>query len=185
MALNLFDQVLTSAVVVGLMGYVAWRLGAKPEVLLVALLTAWVTVTGWHVSNYYQGETNRKNKQREARVSYLIEAYRKIETACDRRYSREDRWGNDEGKKQEAIALGAEVKKGIESAIADVQLFGTTEQMQMANKLSEAIGQTGYYDPKDLLSNLREDLRKELDLEPVPREPVGIRHFRVKEMLPQ
>ena len=132
------------------------------EVLFPLLITTFVAIVGWYVAHHQSVIRDRKNKQRDVQVQYLIEAYRRLESAGSRSAREMDRYGHD-----------------FESAIADIQLFGTVDQARMAKDLVTAIAEkrpdasTG-----PLLLSLRDDLRRELNLDHVKEEPV---HFRVKK----
>lgn len=119
------------------------------EVLIPLLLTACVAVAGWYAAHRLSARRDLANKRRELRVQYLIEAYRRLEFAGNRPLSRE-------------LAID------FERAVADVQLFGTPTQVQLAQEfaLGFAAEHTHPLDP--LLNALRQELRKELKLEPVP-----------------
>ena len=58
----------------------------------------------------------------------------------------------------------------IETAIADIQLFGTKRQIELAQQFAEEIARNKESSTLELLILLREDLRKELRLEKVPRK---------------
>ena len=57
-----------------------------------------------------------------------------------------------------------------ETAIADIQLFGTKRQIELAQQFAEEIARNKESSTLELLILLREDLRKELRLEKVPRK---------------
>ena len=85
------------------------------------------------------------NKKKEIRISYLIDAFRRIEDASQRR-------DNDK-------------LLQLESAIADIQLFGTKQQVELSRKFATDFANNRNADAMPLLYNLRDDLRKELNLE--------------------
>jgi hypothetical protein len=70
------------------------------------LVTTAVAIGGWFVAHALTSRRDRSNKQREHRISYLIEAYRSLEL-CAHRIDNLD-----------CVKL--------ESAVADIQLFGST-----------------------------------------------------------
>ncbi|MBN1517343.1 hypothetical protein JXA32_12340 [Candidatus Sumerlaeota bacterium] len=92
---------------------------------------------------------DRRNKQRDIRVQYLIEAYRHLESGTCR-----------------GPIHGTEFAAPFESAIVDIQFFGSPDQVRMAKELTIAIA-SKHPDVSagSLLMSLRDDLREELDLE--------------------
>src|SRR6185312_15343785 len=85
------------------------------------------------------------HKRREVRVQFLVEAWRRIERAANR-----------------AGQAGAEEARGLEQALADLQLFGTPAQADQAARVARSIGTTGGASAIDeLLEDLRVELRDE------------------------
>ena len=76
---------------------------------------------------------------------YLIEAWKMLERASCRE---DNRYNTD-----------------VEIAIANIQLFGTTRQIELAQKFIEEIARNHSSSALELLNQLRRDLRKELKLE--------------------
>jgi hypothetical protein len=66
----------------------------------------------------------------------------------------------------------------MESAIADIQLFGTGDQAIAAKKLATDLAEQGSASLDDLLLSLRSELRRELHLEQIAG---GITHLRYSE----
>ena len=117
--------------------------------LFAALIGAGVLVTGWSVVSHQDDERAVTNRQRQLRTEYLIEAFRAIETARRNPEIEEDR------KKM----------MSMEGAITDIQLLGDKKQVRLALDLSKSLNNGG--DAMKLLKNLRQELRKELRLEPI------------------
>ena len=130
------------------------------QLLLPLLTTTGVAIFGWLVGHALNARRDRQNKRREIRVQYLIEAYRRLENSTYR----------------DSI-YGTEFGKGLESAIADIQLFGTEDQAQMAKKLAEDIAGQENASVGSLLMSLRDTLRCELNLGTLNKEPI---QFRLK-----
>jgi len=98
---------------------------------------------------------DRLSKKRDLRIQYLIDAYRRIESVANR-------------------TDGA--MEGLESAVADIQLFGSPDQVRLARDFAVEFAAAGGAGLEDLLESLSADLRKELDLgEPAAR----IVHLRI------
>jgi hypothetical protein len=113
------------------------------------LVTFVVAALGWWAAHVLTTPRDLANERRKLRVSYLLEAYRALEGAV---YTPEP-----ENKKAR-----------LQSAIADIQLLGSSEFALQMGKSNEA--------PADeLLSNLRPSLRNELELENVDQKIVFMR----------
>jgi len=82
-------------------------------------------------------------------VSYLIDAYRQLEWASNRPFS---------------PATAAK----FETALADIQLFGTPKQVRLAQEFAVGFATNLTNSLDELLEDLRRDLRQELELEAVP-----------------
>lgn len=119
-----------------------------PDVTTAAVITAFVVVIGWYVAHYLTAKRDQANKRRDLRVKYLIEAYRRLEFVGNR-------------------PLTNEVAPEFEKAVADVQLFGTPRQVELAQAFALGFAEKGTHPLDPLLNELRQELRKELNLEPV------------------
>ena len=118
--------------------------------MIVAVLLA---VGGWLANS----ELDRRAKLRDLRIEYLLKAYRAFETASER------------------MPPTDEHRRNIESAVADIQLLGTTEQARAAREFAERMQDTGGASATPLIRLLSEDLRKELLLDSVSDRPVILR----------
>ena|SRR5712692_852308 len=128
-----------------------------PAIVTAAVVSAVVVIVGWYVVHYLSGRRDQANKRRDLRVQYLIEAYRRLEFAGNR-------------------PLTKEVAPEFEKAIADIQLFGTPKQVELAQAFALGFAESGIHSLDPLLNELRQELRKELNLEPV--EP-NIKYLRI------
>lgn len=86
----------------------------------------------------------------------LIDAYRRIEKAANRE-------------------MEPSLYLDLESAIADIQLFGSAEQVRLAQAVASAIAPSGGGQLDSLLAVLRRDLRRELNLEAIAEPPLYYR----------
>lgn len=109
-----------------------------------------ITVIGWIVVYIFAIRQNTQIKKKEVTIEYLIQAWGKLEKASNRK---DNRYNTE-----------------IETAIADIQLFGTERQIELAQQFAEEIARNKESSTLELLVLLREDLRKELKLERVPRK---------------
>lgn len=120
----------------------------KPELLSPLLFSAIGGLVGAWLAYSLNIKRDRQQKRRDLTVKYLIEAYRHLERAAGHR-------------------LVGEVARGVETAVGDVQLFGSPEEVISAQKFALAIESGGGADVGDLLRLLRRRLRAELALDPV------------------
>lgn len=114
------------------------------------LITSIVTITGWGIGSYLNSKRDRENKLLDIKLNYLIDAYRKLANSSQRTTNYEY------------------FKFDMESAISDIQLFGSKEQIELLNN---AIIDLNKYnaglDVDPILNSLRNDLRKEINLDTI------------------
>lgn len=126
--------------------------------MILAAASIIVVIFGWYVAHYLTRRRDQANKRRDLRVQYLIEAYRNLEFASNR-------------------TLTADVAPFLEKAVADIQLFGTPKQVQLAQDFAVGFAKNRSHSLDPLMRELRQDLRKELDLESVQPEIKYLRIF--------
>jgi hypothetical protein len=127
-------------------------------------LAAFVAILGWGVSHYLSAKKDQKAKQRDMRIQFLLEAYRKLEAAANR----------PESEKEE--------QDRFESALADIQLLGTKTQIEeLMRFLVQWNSSKGNASINPLLELLRTHLREELGLE---KETPSIKIFRFENRHP-
>ncbi|MBW2740339.1 MAG: hypothetical protein JRE64_16175 [Deltaproteobacteria bacterium] len=126
------------------------------QILIPLIITTIVAVVGWYIAHFLSFKRDRANKRRELRIQYLIEAYRRIERAANRPKNFDN-------------------NKELESAISDIQLFGTKKQAKLAEQFAYEIAHKSNASTDELLIDLRQDLRAELDLEQLPSEITYLR----------
>lgn len=115
--------------------------------LIISVTAIIISVVSWFVLHSLSKKRDFINKKKEIRINYLIEAWRILEDSSNR---------NDCTK-----------LNNTERAIADIQLFGTKAQINLAQKFTKEMSETNSAECLDLLIELRKELRKELRLEPV------------------
>lgn len=113
--------------------------------LLSPVFAALVVGGGWFVAH----RSHRANKRHGLSVQYLLQAYRRLENAANR----EDK--TDE----QTVAF--------ESAVADIQFLGRSDQIAETVKYLKEHASVGGRTIDNVLSLLRNDLRKKLGLSPV------------------
>ena len=108
---------------------------------------------------YYQiNKNNLKQKKKELILNYLIDSFRKLALAVQR-----------------PPAPNSPYFRDMESAVADIQLFGTKSQIESLTKCLKEWEEKNQADFNDLLDKLRKELRKELELTDIKE---SIRWFR-------
>jgi hypothetical protein len=125
---------------------------------LITQLTAtfFVAAAGWWVGHYFSSRRDLINERRKLRIEYLLEAYRKLERASNRNDIKQY-WSD------------------FESAIADIQLLGSPHQVSLARQFSISMAKNNTAPLDDLIFDLRQSLRSELQLEPVSERVVYLR----------
>jgi hypothetical protein len=126
------------------------------QLLVPLLITSLLTMIGWYVLHWFARKRDKEIKQKELRVNYLIEAWRKLEHAANRK--------------------GYDAIEYLEKPIADIQLFGTIKQIELAQKIAFDMVENQKGNLTDLLEDLRQDLRKELNLE---KASIEIKFLRI------
>jgi hypothetical protein len=127
------------------------------QLLTPLLITTLVAIIGWFAVHRLNAARDRVNKRRDLIVGYLIQAYRQLESCSNRDATLSD-------------------MRTVESAISDIQLLGSAEQVRLAQKFAEEFAASGNASADELLAVLREDLRLELSLKKVPR---AMKYLRV------
>lgn len=120
------------------------------KTLAPAIIGALIVVAGWVVSHHLSKSREIAAEKRKLRVEFLLAAYRRLEHASQRHSFQ-----------------GKDAVEKLESAIADIQLLGTPEQVILAQSFALDLAENKGASAKDLLVNLRASLRNELDLERV------------------
>jgi hypothetical protein len=128
------------------------------KTVLPLLVTAALTISGWFVLHLISTRRDRSNKIRDLRTTYLIDCFRRLEYAGNR-------------------DLDESARRQFEATIADIQLFGSTDQAAAARALAQGIAdKDSSASTGPLLNMLRDELRRELEL---PAVGVPIFHLRL------
>lgn len=130
----------------------------KPDQIVTVLTSVVLALFGWLVGYISTIRRDRLSKRRDLRTQYLLDAYRRLEGASNRREP------------------GTVDEKALESAVADIQLLGSSEQVQLARQFALEFAGKGQASVDPLLEALRLELRKELDLSPLDK---GITLLRI------
>lgn len=124
------------------------------------LIPVIIAFFGWYVVNQQNIERDRQNKLRDIKTQYLIDAYRNLSDASMR-----------------APEPKSIYYHKIESAISDIQLFGTLEQIAQANRMAQEYSTTSQISLDPILNDLRSQLRSELGL---PQLHENVRWLRME-----
>lgn len=109
---------------------------------IIPILSALI---GIMIGHWLSRKRDFENVKREIRINYLIEAYRKLERG--------------------AVPQAKCFNKGdFESAIADIQMLGNPDQVNIAYQFAIRASQGDGSKLQELLENLRIELRKELSI---------------------
>jgi hypothetical protein len=103
-------------------------------------------------------QRDQANRRSDMRIQHLLSAYRTLTDRAER----------------EAPTTAAEARD-FEQSLADIQLLGSSEQVKMVLEMALAMEAEGTGSVDDLLMSLRDDLRKELRLEPMDGGLVNVR----------
>jgi capsule polysaccharide export protein KpsC/LpsZ len=101
---------------------------------------------------------DQANRRDDLRIQYLLSAYRAVADTSHRN-----------------LDTGSAHVRAFEQGLTDIQLLGSKEQAEMAVVIGKALAENGEAQMDDLLLSLRDDLRGELKLEPLPQPPSHIR----------
>jgi hypothetical protein len=126
-----------------------WKLFAQLAVTLI------VALLGGLIGHRLSMHRDLTGERRKLRVVYLLEAYRRLEGATNR---------ND-----------PECRPNLESALADIQLLGSPHQISLAKQMATDLARERSSPTNDLLFDLRQALRSELELEAVSEKIVFLR----------
>jgi hypothetical protein len=113
--------------------------------LLGSLLAA---VVGGLVVHLATRRRELEKDRRAERIKYLVASFRTIMRDLDR--------------------VDEEGRSRFDAAIEDVTLFGSAQQVRLARRIRHLRHEGGPVDYGALLESLRNDLRRELGLKPVP-----------------
>jgi hypothetical protein len=126
-----------------------------------------IVVAGWFFAHWLTSRRDLHTRKREARLKALEAAYLRIATSSNR-----PRTSNEEFEK-------------VETFVSEIQLYGTPHQILLMQQIVEAFkrGEPVLFDA--LLADLRDTIRKQLELEPVTGPVWWLRFRRPEAATPQ
>jgi len=86
----------------------------------ISVLSLGMSVVGWWIVHHFSSRRDLANERRKLRVSYLLDAYRRLESASNRTNMTSHR-------------------ANFESAVADIQLLGSPRQVALARQFAHAM----------------------------------------------
>ncbi len=119
------------------------------------LATAFVAFGGAWLAHALAARRDRANRRRDQRITFLIDAYRRLEYISNRPNLTD--------------------AQPFESAVADLQLFGSSAQVELTQAVINAFASNRNASMDRLLQELRKDLRAELGLKAVPERLLFLR----------
>ncbi len=119
------------------------------DALIPLLITTIVALLGWFVVHYLAAKREHIARRHDTRIQFVMRAYQRLEGGLHR-----------------GPIYGTAYASDIESALADIQLLGTSEQIELARRYSSDLASCGETDASDLLESLRQSLRLEVGLAP-------------------
>lgn len=125
--------------------------------ILKILITIIVAVIGWIIGHYFTSKRDKLNKKRELILKELMIAYRILTNEISHR------------------ELNNEKMEKLEQVLTDIQLFGTTEQIELVKQLSNEVAEKSTFELDPLINNLRSALRQELDLKEISENVTWLR----------
>jgi len=111
---------------------------------------------GWVVSHYFTSRRDLKSALRQRRIDALTNAYDVlIRVGLDKGIpARRDHAGNIQ-----------EYVRDFERSIVMIHLYGNRRQVELVNALSVKLADDRFYDGTDLINELRNGIRDELNIE--------------------
>ncbi|GIK78939.1 MAG: hypothetical protein BroJett024_00440 [Alphaproteobacteria bacterium] len=120
--------------------------------VITITIPALVIVIGWFLTHWLNSRRDLTLRKREARLKSLESAYMRIATSSNR-------------------PLDKIIIENIEAFVSEIQLYGTPRQIELMTILVEEFKKPNNYVSYDaLLRDLRDSIRKELNLEPISGE---------------
>jgi hypothetical protein len=119
------------------------------KLILSILIPGVLVILGWFIAHFLTSKREFKARRREARVKGLEAAYMRVASSSNRE-------------------MTEEVMEKLETFVSEIQLYGTPRQVQLTRKLvADYVSKIPLVSFDSILEDLRDSLRKELQLEPV------------------
>ncbi|EOW9093111.1 hypothetical protein ACPFUQ_003704, partial [Vibrio cholerae] len=130
------------------------------QFLFPVIVSILLAVFGWVVGHKLTSQRDIRNKQRELRVKYLLEAYEVL------------------------MVLGRNGKillnyKEVERAVFIIEVFGTKEQIELTRRFTKEMAENSNSNFTELVVCIRDYIRDELGLDNIGE---GINMLRIEPM---
>ena len=122
------------------------------------LITVGVALCGWLAAHRFSAWRDLINHKRKMRTDFLVIAFQRLANSVHRPF-----------------ATGAEHLKDLENTLADIHLFGSKKQVQLAEDFATEFAKASSASLYPLLNSLRQDLRKELGYEQINSNIIWVR----------
>jgi predicted KAP-like P-loop ATPase len=117
---------------------------------IVLTFLTWISViVGWIATDYFAKRRDVENQKRKIRTEYLVNVFRFLATSVSNRNISEDD------------------RRKLEDVVADIQLFGTPRQIHLLKTMTHEMVKDGTFDLDPILNDLRDHLRRDLNLESI------------------
>ncbi|WDE02600.1 hypothetical protein [Thalassomonas actiniarum] len=123
----------------------------KWETLIPVTITIIFVVIGWVVAHKLTSQRDIKNKQREIRIQYLLEAYEALMVA---------------GRNRTILPNYEQVER----AVFLLEMFGTPSQVELSRKFTKEMAENNNSNFTELVVEIRNFVRNELDLKHLGRD---------------
>lgn len=133
---------------------------SKQNFNLELLIGSIIVVVGWLISHYFSQKRDAKNKRKEIVLDFLIRSYRILSNDISNR---------------EITTIDSKYK--FECLISDLQLFCSIKQVELAKNIALEMRTTGNGNLDELINDLRDSLREELNLNNVKGNVEYIRYL--------
>jgi hypothetical protein len=123
---------------------------------IILIIGIGITIISWFVNGAINNDASILQSKRNLRIKFLLDAYFRLENADYR---------DTPPKGNKTFLYDYVYMKYAESALTSIQLLGDSPTIRLANQYILDAGRSHF---RDLLLALRDDLRKELNLQELP-----------------
>ena len=134
---------------------------------VAVLLGSVVVIAGWLYTDFQDREQDR----REVRTNYLIENFRTLNCIAIQGQSMTENQGQ---------SMTENHANALNKVAWDINILGTSEQIELARKFAEDMASGKGADAMDLLMSLRDELRKELGMKSLEYQKLLLVKFKGK-----
>lgn len=121
------------------------------QLIIPVAITIVLAIAGWVVGHKLTSQRDIKNKQREIRIKYLIDAYEALMVA---------------GRNRTILPN----HKEVERSVFIIEMFGTPKQVELSRKFTKEMAESNNSNFTELVVSLRNFVRTELGLKNLGEE---------------